>query len=87
MRIDLFLGIYANDQSGRRRRFQYPRADRLVFGDVVSLRLRRALSRGFSILVRIDLFLGAAHDIAEATLDDEFQYPRADRLVFGECQR
>ena len=86
------------------QRFQYPLADRLVFGAVY--RARR-LGERFSILVRIDLFLGTAartcasvlsacfsilvridlflgHDPGVPRTVSPFQYPRADRLVFGD---
>ena len=62
MRIDLLLGIDAIFLENEIDEFQYPRADRLIVGDVQELDIELELT-GFSILVRIDLLLG--HIVAQ----------------------
>ena len=90
MRIDLFLGTWSRLRRRATSAFQYPRADRLVFGaDAVAVascqllrfqypRADRLVFGGiiwssalmqtpsFSILVRIDLFLGVVRQPVEA---------------------
>ncbi len=85
VRIDLLLGIYANNQSGQEAVSVSSCGSTYCWGRGKPSARRRAI-RGFSILVRIDLLLGAAHDIDRRNVM-KFQYPRADRLIVGECQR
>ncbi len=63
--------------------FQYPRVDRLICGGGRATAGAARLA-GFSILVWIDLFVGAM-PVGIGAAVDAFQYPRVDRLICGVC--